>query len=193
MTQLMKKLYSVEEYFALEKESETKNEYLNGEIIPMAGASINHLRINGNIYFQLRLNFVGRKNCEAFSNDLKIQVKVGTNYTYPDIVALCGEPQRLPGHNDIITNPTVIVEILSKSTQTYDKTDKFESYKSVTSLQEYVLVSQNEMKVVCYRKQPDNSWDEETLTDPQTKLKLDSVNAEIPLSDIYVMVDFSEE
>jgi Uma2 family endonuclease len=193
MTQLMKQIYTVEEYFTLEKESETKNEYHNGEIIPMAGASINHLRINGNLYFQLRLNFVGRKNCEAFSNDLKIQVKVGTKYTYPDLVALCGEPQRLPGHNDIITNPTVIIEILSKSTQSYDKTAKFESYKSVVTLQEYVLVSQDEMNIICYRKQPDNSWQDETLTDPQAKLKLGSVNAEVTLSDIYTMVNFAEE
>jgi Uma2 family endonuclease len=190
MTQVIKKMYSVAEYFALEEQAETRNEYLNGEIIPLAGAEFNHQQIVVNLTLELGTQFK-RKACWVFPLDMKIQVKVGKDYTYPDIAAVCGNLQFMPGRNDAITNPSLIMEILSKSTGNYDKTTKFERYKSVESLAEYVLINQNKIEVICYRKQPDNSWQPEELSSPQALIKLSSVNAELVVADIYDKVVFS--
>jgi Uma2 family endonuclease len=187
-----KRLYTVEEYFALEDQAEQKHEYYYGEIIPMAGATFNHIRLVQNITGEFLVQFK-RKNCEVFSMDLKVQVKIGKDYTYPDVVALCGKIEPMPGRKDAITNPSVIMEVLSKSTQGYDKTKKFERYKSVETMQEYILVRQNKMEIICYRKQADNTWKSETLKKPEDVLQLDSVNAKMSLVDVYDKVDFSLE
>jgi Uma2 family endonuclease len=190
MTQAIKKLYTVEEYFALEEQVEEKHEYYHGEIIPMAGGSINHDRITGNIYSALNNAFFDRE-CEAFTSDMKLQIKVGDDYTYPDAMALCGKAQLVPPRKDVISNPTVIVEVLSKSTQKEDRTTKFDRYKEISSFQTYVVIAQKQVLIECYTRQPDNSRQKEIYNDLAQSLKLPVVNVEIPLSRIYNKVDFS--
>jgi Uma2 family endonuclease len=190
MTRLAKKLYSAEEYFALEEVAETKSEFVDGEIFPMAGASDNHLRIVRNVSGDLWLQFK-KTTCEVFVNELRIQVRDEKDYTYPDIVALCGTLNYYRKRRDTITNPALIMEVLSKSTEAYDKSLKFERYKAIQTLQEYVLIRQDKIEVVFYQKQDTNVWQFQTFTNSQDVLWFNSVNAEIKLEDVYDKVDFS--
>jgi Uma2 family endonuclease len=189
MVHATKILYTVEEYFAHEETAEYKNEYYYGEIIPMTGGSINHNRIVRNLMTALDLEFTDRQ-CEAFPSDLRLQVKSGKNYTYPDVMAVCGEIQFFAGRDDTILNPAVIFEILSKSTDTTNKTTKFDDYKAIDSLQNYILVDQYKVYVECHVKQKNSTWKKIQYDKLEDKLKIPAVQAEVALSRIYQKVVF---
>jgi Uma2 family endonuclease len=181
------KYYSPEEYLALEELAEYRSEYYRGEIFAMSGGSANHNRIAGNVYIALREAFEG-KPCEAFITDMRLHIKKNSLYTYPDVMVVCGKVAFAKGRNDTITNPVVIIEILSESTQAYDRGTKFELYRAIDSLQDYVLIDQARIHVEYFHKWEDGRWVLAEFNELEMILRLEGV--ELPLSRIYQRVEW---
>jgi Uma2 family endonuclease len=176
--------YTPEEYLALERHAEFRSEYIDGHIIAMTpGGSAPHNFIAGNIYAGLLTRFEGR-GCHVYFSDLRVRFGKGHDYTYPDVMALCGTPQYEDSARDTLTNPALIVEVLSESTAAYDRGKKFAGYKALDSLREYVLVSQHRVRVEHHTRQGD-LWICSTLTDLDSTLELASVKCTFPLREIY--------
>jgi Uma2 family endonuclease len=190
MSQTVKTLYSLAEYFELEDKANFKSEYYHGEIIPMAGGTFNHDYISGNVYIALRSVLDDRKDCYVYKSDVKLKVEEGKDYTYPDAMALCGEPELVDGRKDIIANPTVIFEVLSESTQNEDFTTKFERYKAIQSLQNYILIDQYKVYVECHVKKATGIWKANAYHSLDQTLKIPAINIKIPLSRVYKKVTF---
>jgi len=145
------------EYLAIERKAATKSEYFKGQMFPMAGGLEPHNLIAANTLTRVTMQFFDRP-CRAYGSDMRIKVQATGLYTYPDISALCGELQFDDAHRDTLLNPQVLVEILSKSTERYDRRDKFEHYQRIPSLQDYVMISQKKHHVDHYKRQADGSW-----------------------------------
>ena len=175
----------MDEYFAVEETSQVKNEYYDGQIFAMAGASLQHNRIAANLVALLRPAVAGR-GCEAFGSDLRVQTPGGL-FTYPDVSVVCGEPLLIQGRPDTLTNPLVIIEVLSDATREYDRGQKFALYKEIPSLREYVLVEQKEVLVETFRLSGRN-WEPRSDSDLDGALSLESVDMTIPLREIYRLV-----
>jgi Uma2 family endonuclease len=175
---------SVEEYLAMERQSDIRHEYLNGEVFAMTGASLRHNAIVSNIagifYIQLR----GRP-CRAYVADLRLRVTATGLYTYPDLVVVCGEPQLADAHLDTLLNPTLIVEVLSPSTEATDRGRKFAHYRTIESLAEVVLVSQERVQVERFSRQPEGGWLLFEASQLEDRLPLASIACELPLVDVY--------
>ncbi len=184
--------YTLEEYLELDHESEEKIEFLDGHVFTLAGASSNHDRIQGNGYFALRSKLQGR-NCRVFLSDMRVGVPAYPPYRYPDLSALCGDSiiQTL-GKQDILTNPQLIIEILSDSTADFDRGYKFTYYKSITSFTEYVLIAQDRPHVSQFIKQAENSWLNREFNTLEDKFRLASLDCELELSELYQDVEFPE-
>jgi Uma2 family endonuclease len=149
---------SYAEYLALEAQSETKHEYLHGEIFAMAGGTIEHGRLQVEIIVQLRLGLENR-SCRVFSSDVRIRVEETDLATYPDGTVVCGELQVSPKDKNAIANPLLLVEVLSDSTEAYDRGQKFAHYRRIPSLREYLLVSQQRPHLELYRKTESGRWE----------------------------------
>ena len=179
-----------EEYLASERAAEHKSEYLNGEIIPMSGASYRHtiiaMNIGGWLLFHLR-----ERPCTVHSNDLRVCVSPTGLYTYPDVVVVCGEPEFADSHFDVLLNPMLIVEVLSTSTADYDRGGKFAHYRTLDSLQDYVLVAQDAPHAEHYARQPEGRWLLSETKDLGGEVELASLDVRLPLAEIYRKVDFS--
>jgi Uma2 family endonuclease len=188
MSTVTRRRYTPEEYLALERTAEYKNEYVNGRIYAMTGASREHNLIAGNVFGELRTRLRGRA-CEVYMGDMRVRVSPTGLYTYPDVVALCGEPRFEDSHVDTLLNPTVIVEVLSPSTEAYDRGEKFAHYRRLETLSEYVLVAQDKMRVEHYRRDGEH-WVLTEISDPEGVLSLLAVGCEIPLREIYERVEF---
>lgn len=184
-------LYTPEQYLEMEEDAEFKSEYISGEIFALAGATPRHVTINNNIASELHSCFKGRP-CQAYANDLRVTVVPTGLRTYPDVIAVCGEPQFHPDDQNSLTNPTVLVEVLSPKTEAFDRGEKFAHFRRLDSFQEYVLVSQNRVRVEHFARQPDGRWLLTELSEPSQTLALSSVGCQIPLSDIYDRVRFEE-
>jgi len=172
-----------EEYLALDRDAELKSEYHDGELFPVAAASFRHARLVGRGFSAIESRLRG-KDCAAAVSPLRVRVSP-TQFVYPDIAVVCGKPQFTDEQVDTITNPKVIVEVLSPSTQDYDYGGKFGLYRRLASLQEYVLVSQDEVKVEVFRKQTEMLWTFETIAGAEATLRLDSLGVEVPLAEVY--------
>jgi len=173
-----------EEYLAFERAAEYKNEYFDGEIYAMVGASRKHNLITLNIGGELRAQLKGR-DCEGYVSDMRVRIPTANVYTYPDVVVVCGEPQFEDDYVDTLLNPTLIVEVLSKSTATYDRMEKFSFYRSVASVAECLLVAQTEHRVERYTRRADESW---VLTDFRTlegTIELASIQCSLAMREIY--------
>src|SRR5436853_6974426 len=157
MSQQLKSFVSPDEYLRLECQAEYKSEYLNGEIFAMSGASRQHNLITVNIGAELNRQLRG-KPCEAYMSDMRVKVRSNTFYTYPDVAVVCGEPQFEDKEVDTLLNPTLLVEVLSQSTERYDRISKTSYYRTIDSLQEHLLVAQHEVRVEQYLRQPDGQW-----------------------------------
>jgi len=194
MSALPKRKYvSPEEYLATERESLERHAYFDGEIFLMAGASLRHAAIAGNVSAGLHARFKGR-DCRVLQSDMRVFVPKTGLYTYPDVLVVCGKPQLLPDeHPDTLTNPILIVEILSASTEGYDKGVKFDNYRSLDSLREYVLISQDAKRVIRYTRQSDGSWILMDFIGDKTGIELSSIECSLTMEDIYDKVDFEEE
>ena len=180
-----------EEYLEQERRAERKSEYRDGEVVAMSGASFAHNRINSNLVRELGNQLYG-KPCDVFAQDMKTRT-TPTRFSYPDVIVVCGEPELLDENNDVVTNPTVIIEILSPSTEAYDRGEKFAAYQRSASLQEYVLVAQDQIAVEHYIRRGGNLWLYERLDRPAARLSLPSLGCEVALSDIYYRISVGSE
>jgi Uma2 family endonuclease len=183
--------YTPQEYLAIERATEHKNEYFNGEIFAMGGASERHNLIAGNVFASLHAQIKG-KPCKVYSSDMRVKISATGLYTYPDIVALCGEASFDDEQHDTLLNPGVIIEVLSKSTEGYDRGEKFAQYRRIESLREYVLISQNKSRIEHYMRQSDNQWLMSEVSRLEERLDLPSINCTLLLSDVYDKVDLTE-
>jgi Uma2 family endonuclease len=184
-----KRTYSPEEYLELEIRCETRNEYIDGEIIPMSGATPNHNRITRNLCGGLNFAFKGQP-FEVFSVDQRLWIPRKRIHTYPDIVVVKGALEFQEGRTDTITNPLIIAEVLSKSTSDYDRTDKFAAYRTIPSFQEYVLIDQYSLRIEHYVKTEPRKWIFQEYDESDTVLRLASIPFEIALADLYEKVEF---
>jgi len=181
---------SEEEYLALERKAEHKSEFYRGEMFAMAGASREHNTVKENLIGELYGRLKGSA-CRTYSSDQRLRVDPTGLYTYPDIVVVCGEAQFDPKDRDTIMNPTAIIEILSPSTESYDRGSKFRQYQQVESLKEYILVSQEEPVCERFVRQDDGSWNLTSLIGLTESFTFQSVAVSIPMSDIFRDVVFS--
>lgn len=184
-----KKLLTPEEYLVMEREAIFKSEYHNGLVLTMPGASRQHNLISLNIASRLHVQML-EMTCEVYNNDMRVKVSEAGLYTYPDVVVVCDEPQFEDNHVDTLLNPTVIVEVLSPSTETYDRVGKFLSYQTVESLQEYVLVSQHNVHVEQYVRQ-DDEWVLQEFHSLDDVLKIASIECQLAIQAIYAKVKFT--
>lgn len=169
---------------------EGRSEFANGEVFAMTGASLIHNAIVSNINREISIQLKGRP-CQVYANDLKVLIRSADAGKYPDLVALCGEPELLDNRRDVLLNPTLIVEVLSDSTEAYDRGDKFALYRQLPTLQEYLLVSQNRVGVDLYTRGADGRWtlnDYAALTD---RVPLASIDCSLNLAEVYDKLDFS--
>lgn len=175
--------YSPDQYLAMERNANHKSEYINGRIFAMAGASQQHNQITFNISVALGIQLKGRA-CVAYSNDMRVKVQQTGLYAYPDVVATCDEPQFEDSFVDTLLNPAVIIEVLSDSTEAYDRGSKFAHYRRMSSMQEYVLVAQDAICVEYYSRQNDK-WVFTELSDVGVSLHLNSIDCDLALADVY--------
>jgi Uma2 family endonuclease len=178
--------YTPEEYLALERMAEFKSEYIDGRIVAMTGTSAPHNFIAGSIYSEILRQFTGR-SCHIYIGDVRVKFGRASNYTYPDVMAVCGAPVYEDNVVDTLTNPALIVEVLSPGTEAYDRGDKFTGYQALDSLREYVLVSQNQVKVEQFVRQG-AFWVYSALTDVNATVHFESIGCSLPLSEIYSRV-----
>jgi Uma2 family endonuclease len=182
--------YTLEEYLELDKNSDERLEYWDGEIFSMAGVSGEHDKIEGNLYFLLRSRLDERK-CRAFLANMRIKVPTMPPYRYRDLSALCGKPvfEKI-GDVDVLTNPTVIIEVLSRSTEAYDRGDKFTHYKSIPSFREYLLLAQHRPHITQFIKRHGGEWIHREYNDLNEVVKLTSMDCELSLSEVYQNISF---
>ncbi len=179
---------TLDDYFAIEEMSEIRHEYFDGEIFAMVGASLKHNRIAGNLLAALKVDS-RRTDCDAFISDMRVCTPSGL-YTYPDIAVVCGGAKLSADQIKALTNPTVIVEVLSESTKRYDRGQNFELYRSIETLREYVLVEQTRIFVERHEKIHLGDWARKEHTDADATLELSSIDFRIRLSEIYYRVEF---
>ncbi len=178
-----------EQYLALERQATHKSEYINGHVVAMAGASRAHNLIAGNIYREVSSQLKG-KPCEAYISDMRVKVAATHLYTYPDIVAVCGDIEFDDKHGDTLLNPMVIIEVLSASTEAYDRGDKFAHYRRLTALQDYLLVSQKKACVEHYFRQG-RQWILSEYNRLDDEVALASIACKLVVRDIYDKIEFS--
>ncbi|HEX7677672.1 MAG TPA: Uma2 family endonuclease [Thermoanaerobaculia bacterium] len=177
------------EYLELERKSEIRSEYIAGRIFAMSGASRRHNLIAVNLVREINSQMRGR-DCEAYVADMRVKVSPAGMYTYPDVVAVCGEPRFEDAHTDTLLNPTVFVEVLSESTEAYDRGEKFAYYRRHDTLREYVLVAQDKEHIEHYVREGEQ-WILSEISDPAGTLHLVSVYCHVGLAAIYEKVDFN--
>jgi len=185
-------VFTPEEYLALERLSEIRHEFLDGTVYAMAGESPTHsaicFNLAGALHPQLR-----ETNCRGFSPNMKVRAGESGLYAYPDLAVACGETFFHDRHGDVLLNPVVVFEVLSRSTQAYDRGEKFERYKSIETLRDYVLVSQDRALLEHFSRQPDGTWSRSELTGTDAALTLESINCRVALADVYDRIDFAAE
>ncbi|GCA87862.1 Uma2 family endonuclease [Microcystis aeruginosa] len=183
------KYYTPEEYLDLEETSEDKNEYRQGEIIPMVGATTNHNQIAGNFYRRFPLT-INNQDYYTYMETVRLWLSDYSIYTYPDVMVIKGQPLYQGNSQSNVINPLIIVEVLSNSTQAYDRGDKFKFYRSLPTFQEYILIEQSSYSVERYYKQKDEQWLIDFVTGENAVLQLLSVDWQIYFQDLYKRVNF---
>lgn len=182
--------YTPQEYLAIERGAEERSEYFDGEIFAMGGASEQHNLIGGNIFASLHFQLKTRP-CKVYSSDMRVKVNETGLYTYPDVVALCAPSQFDDHQKDTLINPALIIEVLSKSTEGYDRGEKFAHYRKIETLMEYVLIAQNKHHIERYVRQQDNNWLMSETYNVQDTIKLVSIDCSLALAEIYDKVEFN--
>jgi Uma2 family endonuclease len=177
-----------EEYLAIDRAAEVRSEFLDGEMIAMSGGSMRHAQLQGNVFGELFASLRG-SDCRAYTSDFRVRVS-RRMYTYPDVSVVCGKPRLADEYQDILLNPTAIFEILSPSTEKYDRGVKFQYYRTIESLNDYILVSQDAVRVEQYTRGDHGTW---TLRDYQTleeEISIASIGVYIPTSRVYDRIEF---
>lgn len=183
--------YSPEEYLQLEELAEYKNEYHDGEIFSMTGGTFKHNQIAGNFYVALKLA-LKEQNYRVAIGDVKLWIPLIRRFVYPDVMVIAGKINYFENRRDTITNPLIIVEVLSQSTKDYDRGDKFEYYRTLLSFQEYILVSQFKVHVEHFVKTNEHQWLLSEYAQLEAKLELSTIPVVMTLADIYDEVNFEE-
>ena len=178
-----------EEYLEIERKAEMKSEYIDGEMFAMSGVSFEHNTIVTNLIVEMGNQFEGRP-CHVNALDLRVKVSATGMYAYPDVIAFCGKPELEDKHLDTLLNPQVIIEVLSESTEAYDRGKKFAHYKTIGTLREYILISQTEYRVEKFSRRDNGAWDYTDYTDPRSSVELTSVACRLVLSRVYRNVEF---
>ncbi len=189
IAQVETKTYTAQEYLELEVNSLDRHEFINGEIILMAGGSPDHNEIALNLGGALKLALKG-KPYRTFSSDQRLWIPQLNNYTYPDLIVVAKPIELQSGRTDTITNPLLIAEVLSKGTRAYDRDDKFAAYRSIPSFQEYLLIDQYRLRVEQYSKTDANKWIFSEYSCAGDRLMLTSVQVEIAIADLYENIEF---
>lgn len=182
---------SPEDYLAFEREADAKHEYYAGEIFAFAGASEEHNLIVANVIRELGNELKGRP-CKVYPSDMRVRVSPTGLYTYPDVTVVCGEARFGDDHNDTLLNPTVIVEVLSPSTAGYDRGQKFEQYRKLDSLQEYVVIAQDRVHVERHTRQPEAQWLLSETDSLDDSIALPAIGCRLLVADLYEKVEFDE-
>lgn len=175
---------SPEEYLALERKAEFKSEYMDGVVYAFAGGSRRHNLIVANTIISLGGQLKGRP-CKVYPSDLKVRVPKSKAFFYPDVSVVCGDDEFADDEQDVILNPTLIVEVASESTAAFDRGKKFLSYQQIDSLKEYLLISQDETLVEAYARQGNDTWLYTKMTGLEGRLSLSSIECELALTDVY--------
>lgn len=186
---LKQRLFTPEEYLAVERMAETKSEYLEGMIYAMVGASSAHNIITFNLAGLLWGQLKG-KSCQGFSNDMKVQTSDGGLYAYPDLTIVCGKPRFRDEKNDVLLNPKVIIEVLSPSTEDYDRGRKFSLYQQIESLTSYLLVSQDRANIDHCWKNEEGDWLLRSAAGLGATVQIASIECLLPLAEVYEGVAF---
>lgn len=187
-----KTLITPEEYLSRERHAEHKSEYVAGEIFALAGASERHNLIVGNVFAGLHAQ-LRQRPCKVYASDMRVKVQATDLYTYPDVVALCHEARFDDNQQDTLLNPMLIVEVLSESTERYDRGKKFAHYRKLESLQEYVLIAQDTYHIEHYIRQPDNQWLLSESDNVQDTIHLPSIDCHLAVADVYDKVEVEVE
>jgi Uma2 family endonuclease len=191
MQQSKQRVVSPKEYLAMERKAEAKSEYYMGEIFAMAGASRDHNLISTNI-----VRFLGNQlldgPCSLYSSDMKVKIDKINKYTYPDIVIACEEEKFEDKEEDVLLNPMVIIEILSDTTEAYDRGKKFSHYQYIGSFVEYILVSQDSYKIERFLRQEDNKWIYEEFHNIDDSLTIESIDCRLPMNETYRKLEFEK-
>ena len=193
MSALLTKMhYTVEDYLKQERSASYKSEYRDGQIYAMTGASRKHNLVSGNIYRELSLQ-LKKRPCEAYINDMRVKAVEASSYHYPDVAVVCGTPQFEDTQVDTLLNPTLLIEVLSPSTEAYDRGSKFAHYRKINSLQEYLLVSQEQPSIERYMRRGD-VWILSESTGIEASMTLESIDCIVSLREIYdkVMIDIDD-
>ena len=193
MSELATKRYTFLEYLDLEESSDIKHEYRNGLVYAMAGGSYEHNLIGGNTIKSIG-NMLDKKgsDCKTLTSDMKIYIEAINEAVFPDISILCGNPEFPQGTKNAIKNPSLIIEVLSKSIEAYDRGNKFLKYRQLPSFKEYVLISQYEPKVESFYRHDESFWRISTALGLDSSIHLYSIDCDIALKDIYAFIKFSE-
>lgn len=178
-----------EEYLEMERNSEVKHEYYDGEIFAMAGASERHNLIVANVIGELR-NKLKKSPCRVYPSDMRLKIEEAGLYTYPDVMVICDKTEFTDNRNDTVVNPEVIIEVLSDSTENYDRGKKFGNYRRLASLKEYVLISQDVKKIEKFCRIEDEKWIYSETDENRPEIILESLNCELSHEEVYDKVDF---
>jgi Uma2 family endonuclease len=178
-----------DEYLAAERLAEGRNEYADGVVYEVDGAGFAHALIKGNLTRELGLQLRDRQ-CEVLVSLMKVRLQDSRKFFYPDLVGFCGEPHFYDEHTDVLLNPLLVVEVLSKSTEAFDRGAKFQAYQTIDSLKEYVLVAQEKPFVEQFVRQADGKWTYTSVAGLEASLSLPSVECTLNLSAVYDKVDF---
>lgn len=179
-----KRKYTIEEYLEMEMYSEIKHEYFQGEVFAMAGAGLPHNIITSNLMASLGIQ-LKRKSCRPFGSDLRIHIPQNTLFTYPDISIVCGEIITLNDDNFNVLNPTILIEALSPSTKDYDRGTKFNLYRDIPSLKEYILIDSTSIKIEAYYINEGGHWELQEYKSPEELLSIRAIELSLPLTEIY--------
>ena len=187
-----KQKISIEDYLKMEIASIEKHEYYRGEVFAMAGAKVPHNKISKNLLGTLFGKLKGKK-CQPYGSDLRIHIPANTLFTYPDISIICGDIITLNDDEYNALNPSVIIEVLSKSTKNYDRGEKFKLYRDVPTLKEYILVDSESIHVEIFRLNENNHWELEEYKDSNESIHIKVINESLPIAEIYDNVKVADD
>ncbi len=190
MSTVPKKFLTPEEYLQRERKAEFRSEYFRGEMFAMAGASANHNLIVLNAGACLREQ-LKKKPCRVYPSDLKLRIQATGLYTYPDLSVVCSEPQLESDNGDVLLNPIVLLEVLSDSTEAYDRGKKFEHYRTIPSLQHYVLIAQDRHSIDCFSLKTDGCWVLTSCQSLNERVELEAIESELVAAEVYDKVVFA--
>ncbi len=192
MSSLPKTMLTTDEYLAIEREADYKSEYFAGEMFALAGTSRKHGIIVHNISREIGNQLLDR-DCLVTTNDLRVKIESIGKYCYPDIVVTCGKEELEDEHLDTLLNPLLIIEVLSDSTESYDRGVKFRHYRSLASLKTYVLVAQNERYIEIFERQPNDTWLYSAINEEDQSLPLESITCSLSMNAVYAKVEFESD